>query len=196
MREWFEKKTLGTLLEEAARRWGPREALYYEGRHWSFAHLQADIDDTARVLICLGILPGDHVALWMSNRPEWLSTFFALAKIGAVVVPINTRFRTSDLAYVFRRRQDDVFLQLQPLLEPCGITKFSPDGWGAYKRHLEAEQHQVGKEHTQNIERTHINLRTRIKRFVRRTLGFSKTERMHDLVLGLFINRYEFGQAL
>ena len=36
----------------------------------------------------------------MPNRPEWLSTFFALAKLGAVVVPINTRFRTSDLAYV------------------------------------------------------------------------------------------------
>ena len=39
MGEWFEKKTLGTLLEEAARRWGPREALFYEGQRWSFAHL-------------------------------------------------------------------------------------------------------------------------------------------------------------
>src|SRR5882672_6667934 len=56
--------------------------------------------DSDRALIRLGILPGDHVALWMPNRPEWLCTFFALAKIGAVVVPINTRFRTSDLAYV------------------------------------------------------------------------------------------------
>jgi fatty-acyl-CoA synthase len=100
MGEWFEKKTLGALLDEAARRWGPREALYYEGRRWSFAQLQADIDCTAGALIHLGILPGDHVALWMPNRPEWLCTFFALAKIGAVVVPINTRFRTSDLAYV------------------------------------------------------------------------------------------------
>lgn len=100
MGEWFEKKTLGTLLDKAARRWGPREALYYEGRRWSFAQLQADIDCTARALVHLGILPGDHVALWMPNRPEWLCTFFALAKIGAVVVPINTRFRTSDLAYV------------------------------------------------------------------------------------------------
>ncbi len=103
MREWFEKKTLGTLLEEAARRWGPREALSYEGRRWSFAHLQAEVDGTARAMIHLGILPGDHVALWMPNRPEWLVTFFALATIGAVVVPINTRFRTSDLAYVLRQ---------------------------------------------------------------------------------------------
>jgi IS1 family transposase len=42
----------------------------------------------------------------------------------------------------------------------------------------------------------HINLRTRIKRLMRRTICFSKTEQMHDLVIGLFINRYEFGQAL
>ena len=103
MGEWFEKKTLGTLLEEAARRWGPREALFYEGQRWSFAHLQAEVHGTARAFIGLGMLQGDHVALWMPNRPEWLVTFFALATIGAVVVPINTRFRTSDLAYVLRQ---------------------------------------------------------------------------------------------
>jgi fatty-acyl-CoA synthase len=77
MGDWFKNKTLGTLLDEAAKRWGPREALFYEGRRWSFAPLQADIDDTARALIWLGIRPGDHVALWMPNRPEWLYTFFA-----------------------------------------------------------------------------------------------------------------------
>ena len=100
------------------------------------------------------------------------------------------------LAYVFGRRQDDVFLQRQQLLAPFGITRCSTDGWGAYERHLDAEQHQVGKEHTQTIESKHSNLRTRIKRFMRRILGFSKTERMHDLVIGLFINRYEFGCPL
>jgi insertion element IS1 protein InsB len=92
------------------------------------------------------------------------------------------------LAYVFGRRKDNVFLRLQQLLEPFGITKFYTDGWGAYERHIEAEQHQVGKENTQKIESKHINLRTRIKRLVRRTICFSKTEQMHDLVIGLFIN--------
>jgi insertion element IS1 protein InsB len=100
------------------------------------------------------------------------------------------------LAYVFGRRKDDVFLQLKALLEPFGITRFYTDGWGAYERHLDAEQHTVGKAHTQKIESKHINLRTRIKRLVRRTICFSKTTMMHDLVLGLFINRYEFGRCL
>jgi insertion element IS1 protein InsB len=100
------------------------------------------------------------------------------------------------LAYVFGRRQDDVFLQLKALLAPFGITRFYTDGWGAYERHLNAEHHAVGKEHTQKIESKHINLRTRIKRLVRRTICFSKTEYMHDLVIGLFINRYEFGRPI
>ena len=67
------------------------------------------------------------------------------------------------------------------------------DGWGAYERHLAAQIYEVDKRKTQKIERKHLNLRTRIKRLTRKTICFSKTEEMHDLVIGLFINRYEFG---
>jgi insertion element IS1 protein InsB len=100
------------------------------------------------------------------------------------------------LAYVFGRRKDKVFLRLQALLEPFGITQYYTDGWGTYERYVDTEKHIVGKEHMQRIESKHINLRTRIKRLVRRTICFSKTERMHDLVIGLFVNRYEFGRAI
>ena len=100
------------------------------------------------------------------------------------------------LAYVFGRRIDEVFQDLQRLLEPFGITRYYTDGWGAYERHLDAEQHTVGKANTQKIESKHINLRTQIKRLVRRTICFSKTKQMHDLVIGLFINRHEFGRAV
>ena len=100
------------------------------------------------------------------------------------------------LAYIFGRRQDTVFLQLKELLDPFGITRFYTDGWGAYERHIVPQPHVIGKQHTQTIESKHINLRTRIKRLVRRTICFSKTECMHDLVIGLFINRYEFRRPL
>jgi insertion element IS1 protein InsB len=100
------------------------------------------------------------------------------------------------LAYVFGRRKAEVFLHLQELLAPFHITRFYTDGWGADERHIDPAQHTIGKAHTQKIESTHINVRTRIKRLVRRTICFSKTTTMHDLVLGLFINRYEFGVAL
>jgi insertion element IS1 protein InsB len=104
--------------------------------------------------------------------------------------------RGAVLAYVFGRRQDTVFLERQELLAPFGITRFYTDGWGAYERHLAPEQHQVGTAKTQKIESKHINLRTRIKRLVRRTMSFSKTTTMHDVVIGLFINRYEFGRSV
>jgi insertion element IS1 protein InsB len=100
------------------------------------------------------------------------------------------------LAYVFGRRKDDVFLRLKALLAPFGLTRYDTDGWGTYERHVDAEHHTVGKEHMQRIESKHINLRTRIKRLMRRTICFSKTEHMHDLVVGLFVNRYEFGRAI
>ncbi|ETX03718.1 MAG: transposase IS1 (plasmid) [Candidatus Entotheonella factor] len=100
------------------------------------------------------------------------------------------------VAYVFGRRKDEVFLKLKALLEPFGITRYYTDGWGAYERHLDPEQHRVGKDQTQKIESKHITLRTQIKRLVRRTICFSKTEQMHDIVIGLFINRYEFGRLL
>jgi insertion element IS1 protein InsB len=97
------------------------------------------------------------------------------------------------LAYVFGRRKDEVFLQLKKLLAPFGIKRYCTDGWGAYERNLPVKMHEVGKRNTQRIERKHLRLRTRIKRLTRRTICFSKSELMHDLVIGLFINRYEFG---
>lgn len=97
------------------------------------------------------------------------------------------------LAYVFGQRKDAVFLELKALLEPFGITRYFTDGWGAYQRHLHPDQHEVGKRNTQQLERKHLTLRTRIKRLVRKTICFSKSTEMHDTVIGLFINRYEFG---
>lgn len=67
------------------------------------------------------------------------------------------------LAYVFGRRKDEVFLKLKALLAPFGITRYYTDYWGAYTRHLDADAHQPGKRNTQQIERKHLTLRTRIK---------------------------------
>ena len=97
------------------------------------------------------------------------------------------------LAYVLGTHEDKAFLELKELLRPFGIKKFYTDNWGAYRRHLNPEEHEVGKKNTQKIERKHLTLRTRIKRLVRKTICFSKKIIMHDVVIGLFINRYEFG---
>jgi insertion element IS1 protein InsB len=97
------------------------------------------------------------------------------------------------LAYVLSNHQDSAFVQLKALLEPFGIIQFYTDAWGAYDRLIDPAFHTVGKRNTQRIERKHLTLRTRIKRLARKTICFSKSIWLHDVVIGLFINRYEFG---
>lgn len=100
------------------------------------------------------------------------------------------------LAYVFGVRKDKVFSQLKSLLMPFGIKHFYTDDWGTYERRIPPSQHTIGKNNTQKIERKHLTLRTRIKRLARKTICFSKLEKIHDIVIELFINRYEFGGVI
>lgn len=97
------------------------------------------------------------------------------------------------MSLVFGKRKDIVFKQLKTLLDPFGIARYYTDDWGAYERHLDADKHEVGKRNTQKIERKNLNLRTWIKRLARKTICFSKDELMHDTVIGLLINKVEFG---
>ena len=100
------------------------------------------------------------------------------------------------LAYMLGTHQDDVFLQLKTSFAPFGIRHFYMDGAEVYNRHLEPEQHTVGKTQTQKIERKHLTFRTRLKWLTRKTICFSKSILLHDIVIGLFINRYEFGMLV
>ena len=97
------------------------------------------------------------------------------------------------LAYVFGGRKNKVFKKLKNLLRGLGIVTFYTDNWQAYTQYIPKENHVIGKQNTQKIERKHLNLRTRIKRLTRSTICFSKSQKMHDIVIGMFINRYEFG---
>ena len=100
------------------------------------------------------------------------------------------------LAYTFGRRKDDVFVELQNLLSPFGIEHYYTDEHGTYERKLDHLKHTPSKAFTWRIERKHLTFRTRIKRLTRRTICFSKSQLMHDLVIGLFINKHEFGLAI
>ena len=120
MPDWFEKQTVGDLINQAAERFGPREALVYEGRRWSFDEYREEIDRVAKALINLGVQAGDKVSIWMPNRVEWLFLLGAVAKIGAVLVPINTRFRTSDMEYLVNHSDSAVLI----LMDRSGPVDF------------------------------------------------------------------------
>jgi insertion element IS1 protein InsB len=100
------------------------------------------------------------------------------------------------LAYVIGSRKDVMVLKLKAFLSPFGLTRYYTDKASVYRRHLPTAQHTVGKLSMQKIERKHLTLRTRLKRLTRMTLCFSRSRVMHDLLIGLYMNRVEFGRAL
>jgi fatty-acyl-CoA synthase len=67
-------------------------------------------DTLAKGLLSIGVKKGDKVALWLNNRPEWIFFYFAIAKIGAVIVPVNTRFKMNDLEYVLKHSDSTVLV--------------------------------------------------------------------------------------
>lgn len=91
--------TLPDLLDMAADRFGG-DAVVFEGERIGFAGLSALAEQRARGLLGLGIERGEKVGLLMANSIEQLALVFAIAKIGAVPVPINNRFSAPELAHV------------------------------------------------------------------------------------------------
>lgn len=96
------------------------------------------------------------------------------------------------LSFVFGRRTDAACKQLISNLQHFNISAYFTDDWKSYAKYIPADKHVIGKLGTQKIENKNLLLRTRIKRLARKTLCFSKSEAMHDGVIGLFINRHCF----
>ncbi len=119
---WYAKRKFGDLVDEAAIQFGNREALVFEGDRYTFLQVSLKVTDAAKRLIAAGVSPGDHVALWLNNQSDWIFIAFAIHKIGAILVPINTRFRERDLAYVLRQ-SDSKFLIIQDVSGPIDYFK-------------------------------------------------------------------------
>jgi fatty-acyl-CoA synthase len=94
------QRRFGDLSDDIAARLPDREGLVFGTNRYTFGQIAARIDDAARRLIAAGVRHGEHVALWLNNCDDWIFISFAVQKIGAVLVPINTRFRPRDLSYV------------------------------------------------------------------------------------------------
>jgi len=112
--------TLGDLLHDAARRRPDKEAVVYSvypelglDVRWTYSVLDRRVDEVARGLLAMGIGKGDKVAVWSSNVPEWILLMFATARIGAVLVTVNTNSTPRELAYVLKQ-SDSRALFLMP----------------------------------------------------------------------------------
>ena len=92
--------TIGDLLLSAADRYPDTLALVFPDAQFTYADLAARALHRARSLQALGVKPRDHVGILMPTCPAFVEIFFAAALCGAVIVPINARYRSSELAYV------------------------------------------------------------------------------------------------
>lgn len=97
--------TIGRLLEQTADTYPERDAVVYPDRNICYTYAQFDslCRQTAKGLMRMGIGKGDHVAIWASNIPEWLAVQFATAKIGAVLVTVNTNYQAHELDYLLKQ---------------------------------------------------------------------------------------------
>lgn len=103
----FRDICMGELLTQLAKNYPQNDALIYPDRNlrYNFLELNQIVSTVAKGLLRLGINKGDRVALWASNVPEWIILQFALAKIGAILVTVNTSFRAKELEYLLSQSE-------------------------------------------------------------------------------------------
>ncbi|MCY8180349.1 AMP-binding protein [Bacillus paralicheniformis] len=98
----LKKQTIGGLLKSTAGRFPNHEAVVYSelDLRYSYQELVEETSKIAKGLLALGIQKGEHVAIWASNIPEWILLQFATARIGAVLVTVNTSYQARELEYL------------------------------------------------------------------------------------------------
>ena len=97
--------TLGQILDRTVAAHADRDALIYVDRDFrlSYSEFSRLVDRLAKGLMALGIRKGEKVAIWSTNIPYWVTLQFATAKIGAVLLTVNTNYRRSELAYLLKQ---------------------------------------------------------------------------------------------
>ncbi len=133
-------ETIGSMLERQVDQFGNKEAVVYskEKIRYTFEEFNNEVNRVAKALLGLGVTKGENVAVWATNVPEWLLLQFATAKVGAVLVTINTNYQSSELEYVLKQSEStrlflidgfkgtsypEVFLQLQKSNDQLTVGK-------------------------------------------------------------------------
>ncbi len=96
------ERTLGQMLDETIEKYPDNDAVVYVDRDFRLTYKEFGevVDQTAKGLMALGVEKGHKVAIWASNVPFWVTLQFATAKIGAVLLTVNTAYKTKELEYL------------------------------------------------------------------------------------------------
>jgi fatty-acyl-CoA synthase len=98
---------VGQVLDRSADRFPQRPGLVvrHQNKRYTYAELRDEVNRVARALMALGISKGDRVGLWATNCSEWVLLQFATAKIGAILVNMNLRYRAHELQYALKQSE-------------------------------------------------------------------------------------------
>ena len=98
----FSNETVGSLLASWARRTPEKEFIVYADRNLRFSYADFDerVDRLAKGLLAIGLVKGDHLGIWANNVPDWLTVLFATARIGVVLVTVNTNYKLHEVEYI------------------------------------------------------------------------------------------------
>ncbi|MFG2210219.1 FadD3 family acyl-CoA ligase [Streptomyces sp. NPDC048638] len=99
----LEPVTIAQLTRYAARKYGDREALVDDEVRWTFAELGEETAAAARAAIAHGVRHGDRIAVWAPNSRQWITAVLGAVSVGAVLVPLNTRYKAAEAADIVRR---------------------------------------------------------------------------------------------
>lgn len=108
-------KTIGQLLKDVANELPNNIGLEYNTREYSLTWKELDelTDKIAKGFMSLGVQKGDKVAIWATNIPEWFLTLYSTAKIGAVLVTVNTNYKIFELEYLLSQSDTKVLVCMQ-----------------------------------------------------------------------------------
>lgn len=100
----FTEDTIGDFLEKMVKKNPGHDFIVYPDRNLNFTYQEFDerVNILAKGLLSIGISKGDHVGIWARNVPDWLTFMFATSKIGAILVTVNTAYKSHELAYVLK----------------------------------------------------------------------------------------------
>ena len=119
--------TVGRLLTHLAGAIPDNEALVYHGRglRLTFAELESESRLIARGLMAAGVERGERVALWATNVPQWVVLQFALAKIGAILVTVNTSLRAHEIDYLLRQSEAATVITISGEIDATNADELS-----------------------------------------------------------------------